>query len=108
MCGFLSHAGNLGCSRCYKEFSYGFGCCNYSGFDRSKWLIRTNEKHRENVEKMISCATKTEQEKKESEFGCRYSALLQLPYFNPVKMLTIDPMHNLFLETAKYMMRSLD
>ena len=49
----------------------------------------------------------TDQERMESELGCRYSALLQLPYFNPVKMLAIDPMHNLFLGRAKTMVRKV-
>ncbi len=39
--------------------------------------------------------------KAESEVGCRYSSLLELPYFSPTRFLTIDPMHNLFLGTGK-------
>ena len=35
--------------------------------------------------------------------GCRFSVLTQLPYFDPIRMLIIDPMHNLFLGTAKRM-----
>ena len=34
--------------------------------------------------------------------GCRYSVLLSLPYFNPIRMLAIDPMHTLFLCVAKH------
>ena len=41
---------------------------------------------------------------KESELGCRYSSLLQLPYFDPVGMLIIDPMHNMYMGTAKYIL----
>ena len=48
-----------------------------------------------------SYLTKTARESKESEVGCRYSCLLQLPYFNPIKMTVINPMHNLNLGTAK-------
>ena len=40
---------------------------------------------------------------KRKELGCRYSSLLQLSYFDPIKMLIIDPMHNLYSGTAKYM-----
>lgn len=39
----------------------------------------------------------------ESKFGCRYTVLLQLPYFDPTRMLIIDPMHNIFLGSAKHM-----
>lgn len=38
----------------------------------------------------------------ESELGCRYSILLELPYFDPIRMTIIDPMHNLFLGSAKH------
>ena len=39
----------------------------------------------------------------ETKFGCRYSCLLDLPYFDATRMLCIDPMHNLFLGTGKRM-----
>ena len=39
----------------------------------------------------------------EAKLGCRYSTLLELPYFDPPTMLAIDPMHNLFLGTGKRM-----
>ncbi len=66
------------------------------GFDRSKWKMWMNSKHRENIASILQCTTKTAQSAKESEVGCRYTALPQLPYFDPVKMLAIDPMHNLY------------
>ena len=101
--GFLSYNANKGCSRCYCEFSHGFGNNDYSGFNQSLWLPRSNEQHRDNVAELQAIRTKTNREKKESEFGCRYSSLLKLTYFDPVKMVLIDPMHNLFLGTAKHM-----
>ena len=52
----------------------------------------------------IWCSTKTLRQKMESQLGCRYSSLLQLPYFDPIHMLVIDPMHNLYLGTAKYIL----
>ena len=54
------------------------------------------------VDQTLTCSSKTTKEHKESEVGCRYSCLLQLPYFNAIQMLIIDPMHNLYLGTAKY------
>lgn len=50
------------------------------------------------------CSTKTARAAMESEFGCRYSVLTKLPYFDPINMLVIDPMHNLFLGTSKHML----
>ena len=43
----------------------------------------------------------------ESSTGFRYTALLKLPYFNPSRMLIVDPMHNLFLGTAKHILKSV-
>ena len=100
-CGFLSYNARLGCSKCMKEFQGSIIQRNYSGFDRSKWPPRTNSQHRKNVKKLKVCKTKTELAKNESLFGCRYSRLLDLPYFDPVRFLSIDPMHNLFLGTGK-------
>lgn len=75
---------------------------NYSGFDHSLWPLRTNVIHRQNVQ--LIQQTKTEQAHKESQYGCRYSVLLKLPYFDPPRMLIIDAMHNLFLGTGKHML----
>ena len=44
---------------------------------------------------------------KESEYGCRYSVLLSLPYFNPIRMLAIDPMQTLFLYVAKHFLSNV-
>ena len=38
----------------------------------------------------------------ELKLGCRYSALLNLPYFDPVRMTIIDGMHNIFFGSANY------
>jgi len=43
--------------------------------------------------------------KAESTLGVRYSVLLSLPYFDPVRFTVVDVMHNLFLGTGKYMFK---
>ena len=43
----------------------------------------------------------------EKELGVRYTPLLDLEYYHPIKFCTIDAMHNLFLGTAKTFMRLL-
>ena len=107
-CGFLSYSANLGCTRCFQNFSRGFGVRrSYDNFDTKNWRKRSNARHRADVKEILQCTTKTERCKKESELGCRYSALLDLPYFRPIEMLLIDPMHNLFLGTAKHFARNL-
>ena len=49
--------------------------------------------------------TKSDRNKAESESGCCYSVLLKLPYFDAPHMLIIDPMHNLFLGSAKHFLK---
>ena len=82
-----------------------FGKQNYSGFNRDTWVYRSMDKHRKDVELTLKCSSKTAKERMESQVGCRYSCLLQLPYFDAVRMLIIDPMHNLYLGTAKNIFR---
>ena len=65
VCGFLSHAANLGCSKCYCTFSTGvFGKNCYAGFDRTMWVLRSNERHRRDVAAIRTATTKTECKKK--------------------------------------------
>ena len=105
VCGFLGHTARLGCFKCLKQFKGSIGAMNFSGFDRSAWQPRDITTHRENVKKIQQCSTKTARAIEESRLGCRYSVLLKLPYFNPIRMLAIDTMHNLFLGTAKHMLK---
>lgn len=104
VCGFLGHSASLGCSKCLKSFSGSVGTMNYSGFDRTLWNMRTNESHRKDIEEVQKATTKTSRAEMESQLGCRYSILLDLEYFDPPRMLSIDPMHNLFLGTAKHIL----
>ena len=104
VCGFLSHSANLGCPRCYCEFSEGGLNRNYSNVERLSWSMRSNKRHREDVKKLCSTPVQTTKARShmESQLGCRYSVLLELSYFDPVRMNIVDPMHNLFLGSAKY------
>lgn len=38
---------------------------------------------------------------------CQYSVLLRLPYFDAPRMLIVDPMHNLFLESGKHLLKAV-
>ena len=103
LCGFLGHSANRGCSHCYKFFPGGFGePKDYSGFqDRQSWPRRTTEQHRRDAYKVKNCKSATERSKMASKLGSRYTILLELPYYSSITMCVIDPMHNLFLGTAK-------
>ena len=40
----------------------------------------------------------------EKEYGAKYSIFFELPYYDSIRFPIIDPMHNLFLGTAKHAM----
>ena len=103
LCGFKGHSAQLGCSRCLKEFPGSFGeKRDYSGFDRDSWMKRNNKHHRQQAKRISKCKTQSDIKKLEKQYGINYySALLELEYFDIIRFCSIDPMHNLFLGTAK-------
>ena len=103
VCGFLGTSAALGCSRCLKKFQGVVGSMNYSGFNIFSWVPRSSQDHRKIAENINSCNTKQKKNEMESSTGCRYSCLLDLPYFNASRMLIVDPMHNLYLGSGKKM-----
>ena len=106
-CGFLAHSANLGCTRCLKKFPGAVGHKDYSGFDRDTWIHRTVDDHRSRINTILKSRTKTQRKALESHLGCRYTELLRLPYFDPIRMNIVDPMHNMFLGTAKRMFKTV-
>ena len=102
--GFVGHSALKACAKCLKSFpTIQFGSKpNYSGFDRQVWPIRDLKDHKEQGLKWKHAATQAERHTIEREFGVRYSELLRLPYFDTVHFSVIDPMHNIFLGSAKH------
>ena len=107
VCGFLGHSATLGCSKCLKKFPGKVGEKDYSGFERSQWKVRTLNDHKSCINRIRMCKTKKARNELESKYGCRYSELLDLPYFDPIRMTIIDPMHNLYLGTAKHILKDV-
>lgn len=112
--GFLSHSARMGCNKCKTEFvtlttAHAHGQHSLSRHcDRTSVAeLRQEEDHRQIAEAINSAETKQEQEALERETGVRYSELLKLPYYRPIEFLVIDPMHNLFLGTAKTMLKEI-
>ena len=75
------------------------------GLNRENWRARTGTEHRMLACRLLSMTTKSERAAAETSSGCRYSVLLELPYLNAPRMLIVDPMHNLFLGSAKHFMK---
>lgn len=91
MCRFLGHNSCLGCNKCLKKFDVPFtGHANYSGYDRNNWMERTRETHLQGVKEVLEKTTKTSIESTESKKGARYSILLCLPYFDPIRFTVIE------------------
>ena len=105
LCGFLGHNAFYGCSKCFKEFPGGPGEKDYSGFDVKNWAPRTLARYRECLNKVSDARTQTERDRLESKFGVRFSKLVELEYFDPIRMSIVDPMHNLYQGTAKMIIR---
>lgn len=101
LCGFLGHGATRGCNKCMKQFEGGIGEKSYAGFNFSEWEMRDAKSHRDIVRKIVKSKTKGKRENLENFYGVRYSVLLELDYFDHIRMTIIDPMHNLFLGTAK-------
>ena len=107
LCGFPSFTARYGCSRCLKKFRGSVGSMDYSGFDRNQWPPRSGTTHRRVAISLKNFKTKSQQLNEEFNSGCKYSDLLRLPYFDAPRMLVVDPMHNLFLGTAKHYLKSI-
>ena len=106
LCGFKGHSAHRGCSKCFKYFPGSFSeKTDYSGFDRDLWPPCHNCSHRVHAEMVRKASTQSKHEELASKYGVYYSSLLQLEYFDAVRFTSIDPMHNLFLGTAKYVFK---
>lgn len=104
VCGFFGHQSRNGCNKCTKTFiTGGIGApTDYSGFESC--TPRNIIEHRRQIAEILDQTTQELRNASESSYGVRYSELLRLPYFDCVRFNVVDPMHNLFLGTAKHLM----
>ena len=108
LCGHISSL--AACYRCYKIAS-----CNneeeerpnFGGFDDiNEWFIQRDlEELRREALAWRRCNSKEERNKHVSSNHVRWTELLRLPYFNPIRHCVIDPMHNLFLGIAHWIVK---
>ena len=104
--GFLGHMASQGCSRCKKHFNSG-GDLDFSGFDRENWQPRNSSEHKCSAKRTLEETSAASQQRLCSELGARYSVLQELEYFDCIRYFVVDPMHNLYLGTAKHMMKNV-
>ena len=107
LCGFLGHAARLGCNKCLTSFPTArFGeKPDFSGFNRDEWDLRTKNGHISSCMEIQNATSKTSLESLEAQYGVRYSALIDLPMFDPIRFPVIDPMHNMLLGTSKHVVK---
>ncbi|SMN02100.1 hypothetical protein SPONN_442 [uncultured Candidatus Thioglobus sp.] len=108
VCGFPGFRAKLGCSKCLKVFPCeGFGePTDYSGFaERQNWKPRTMKYHRESLKEVDAATTASGKCRLQKTYGVQYSELTRLSYLNIVRNHVIDPMHNMYLGTAKLMIK---
>lgn len=104
--GFLGHMATQGCSRCKKHFNSGDGL-HLRGFDRENWELRNSSEHRLAAKQILEETSPTAQQKLCSELGTRYSVLQEREYFDCIRYFVVDPIHKLYLGTAKHMMKNV-
>lgn len=69
---------------------------DFSGFDRENWKARNSSEHKRAAKRTLEETSPAAQQRLCSELGARYSVLQEL-----------EPMHNLYLGTAKHMMKNV-
>ncbi|KAL1928894.1 hypothetical protein VTP01DRAFT_1953 [Rhizomucor pusillus] len=77
----------------------------YSGFDETAWIPRSRCENMRDAKRWLAAKTELEQKDLVRETGTRWSEPHRLEYFDVVRCTVIDPMHNLFLGTAKRMVK---
>lgn len=108
LCGFRGFGSSRGCNRCFKLFEGTGFHKSYADFDRNLWPKRTDPDHRQRAEEVKQATIFSERDRLEMKYGLRYSSLLQLPYYDAIRMSSvIDPLHNLYLGTAKHIFENL-
>jgi len=105
ICGHISAL--AACHRCEKRGNYENHQHNFAGMeDMEDWFItRDSSQHRQNAIGCRRCNSDAARSRFAKQTGVRWSELLRLPYFDPIRFLTVDPMHCLFLGIAKWIVK---
>jgi hypothetical protein len=104
LCGHISALAS--CHRCEKSANKQR---NFGGMaDIDEWFVMKDATvHRQNALDWRKCKSNAERNKFVKRTGTRWSELLRLPYFDPIRFVTIDPMHCLFLGIAKWITKRI-
>ncbi|GET57123.1 hypothetical protein GLOIN_2v1775288 [Rhizophagus irregularis DAOM 181602=DAOM 197198] len=100
ICGHVSAL--VSCHRCEKKANYENGQHNFAGMDDVGYSARDLNEHWQNALGWRRCNSDAARKRFVKETGVRWSELLHLSYFDPIRFITVDPMHCLFLGIAKW------
>lgn len=93
--GFGSHTSRFFCTFCYLPFD------QVENIVRASWPQRDLAEHRARAKDWRDASTIIEREALFDTYGIRWSELLRLPYWDPIKYTVVDSMHNLYLGLLK-------
>ncbi|GET54803.1 hypothetical protein GLOIN_2v1775288 [Rhizophagus irregularis DAOM 181602=DAOM 197198] len=105
ICGHVSAL--VSCHRCEKKANYENGQHNFAGMDDVGYSARDSNEHRQNALGWRRCNSDAARKRFVKETGVRWSELLRLSYFDPIRFITVDPMHCLFLGIAKWIVKRI-
>ena len=107
LCGHVSAL--VACHRCEKKANYANKQHNFGGIaDIDEWFImKDSTKHRQNALDWRRCNSNSDRHRFIKQTGVRWSELLRLPYFDPIRFVIIDPMHCLFLGIARWIVKRI-
>lgn len=94
--GFMAHSGDWLCSFCKMQRK------DIRNFDVDSWVRRSWEEHLEHATLWKDAATQEERDLHYSNGHIRWSELLRLPYWNPIRFTVVDTMHNFFEGEIKH------
>jgi hypothetical protein len=107
ICGHVSAL--VSCHRCEKKANYEEGQHNFAEMSNmDEWFIaRNSTQHRQDAIGWRRCNSQSSRKRFVKNTGVRWSELLRLPYFDPIKFLVVDPMHCLFLGIARSIVKKI-
>jgi len=107
VCGHISAL--VSYHRCEKKANYEEGKHNFAGMDNmDAWFFAKNpNQHRQDAIGWRRCNSKASRERFVKQSGVRWTELLRLSYFDPIRFTTVDPMHCLFLGIAKWIVKRI-
>ncbi|EDR11390.1 uncharacterized protein LACBIDRAFT_323939 [Laccaria bicolor S238N-H82] len=98
MGGFGSHSHTMFCTRCWIKQA---DKASSASFQKNGFRTRTDAEHRKAGEKYAHLKSASAREDFVKQYAARWSEFARLPYFDLVRMIVIDPMHNLLLGLVK-------